>query len=130
MTKKNPNPAYGKDLDAYAGIPTFMRLPASRELEAVDAVIAGIPFDSGATSFRSGARLGPRKIREHTLEIWGYSRTMGVDPLEKLTVVDYGDFDIDLTNIEATSEAIFKEAHAILSKGARNVLTVTITEEK
>jgi arginase family enzyme len=69
MAKKNPNPAYGKDLGAYAGIPTFMRQPASRDLEGVDVAIVGIPFDSGATSFRSGARMGPRKIREHTMGI-------------------------------------------------------------
>jgi agmatinase/guanidinopropionase len=40
-----------------------MRLPASRELDGIDIAIVGVPFDSG-TSYRSGARFGPRKIRE------------------------------------------------------------------
>ena len=119
MPTNDTNPAYGKDLDAYAGIPTFMRQPASRELEGVDVAIVGIPFDSGATSFRSGARMGPRKIREHSLEIWGYNRVMGVDPLDALTVVDYGDIGVDLTNIETTAETIFKEARDILEKDVR-----------
>jgi agmatinase len=119
MPKSNPNPAYGKELDAYAGIPTFMGLPASRHLEGVDVAILGIPFDSGATSFRSGARMGPRKIREHTLEIWGYNRVMGVDPLDMLSVVDYGDIGVDLTSIAATAEIISKEARAILEKSVK-----------
>lgn len=121
MPKKNPNPAYGKDLGAYAGIPTFMRQPASRDLEGVDVAIAGIPFDSGATSFRSGARMGPRKIREHTLEIWGVNRVMGINPLDVLKVVDYGDIGVDLTNIETTAETIRKEARAILGKGVKMI---------
>ena len=32
MNTHNPNPAFGADLEPYHGIPTFMRLPASREL--------------------------------------------------------------------------------------------------
>lgn len=119
MPKNNPNPAYGKDLGAYAGIPTFMRQPASRELDGVDVAILGIPFDSGATSFRSGARMGPRKIREHSMELWGYNRVMAVGPLDGLTVVDYGDIGVDLTNIDTTVETIFQEANAILEKGVR-----------
>ena len=56
MDTKNPNPAYGAHLEPFHGIPTFMRRPASRELEGIDAVIVGVPFDSG-TSYRSGTRL-------------------------------------------------------------------------
>ena len=59
VSKKNTNPAYGAHLMPYAGIPTCMRQPASRELKGVDVAIVGIPFDSGASSFRSGTRFWP-----------------------------------------------------------------------
>ena len=58
--------AYGADLQPFAGITTFMRCPATRELAGVDVAVIGLPFDSG-TSYRSGARFGPRKIRELSL---------------------------------------------------------------
>ena len=64
-THSNPNPAFGAHLMAYAGIPTFMRRPASRDLADIDVAIVGIPFDSGAASWRSGTRFGPRKIRDN-----------------------------------------------------------------
>ena len=36
MDIQNPNPAFGSDLGPIHGIPTFMRLPASRTLDGVD----------------------------------------------------------------------------------------------
>ena len=41
------NPAFGANQQPFAGIPTFMRQPASRDLSGVDAVIVGVPFDGG-----------------------------------------------------------------------------------
>jgi agmatinase len=114
-----PNAAYGAHLLAYAGIPTFMRRPASRELEGVDVAILGIPFDSGATSFRSGARLGPRKIREASLNMWGYHRTLHVAPLQVLNVVDYGDVTVDPTSIEQTMANVAAEVGTALANGAK-----------
>ena len=71
-------------LPAYSGIPTFMRRPVTRDVSKADVVVMGIPFDSGATSFRNGARFGPRKIREASLLMWGYNRHFDVSPLEQL----------------------------------------------
>jgi agmatinase/guanidinopropionase len=85
----NPNPAFGADLQPFMGIPSFMRLPVTRELQDVDAAILGVPYDS-ATSHRGGARFGPRKIREMSLLLWGHNTTLNVTPLEKLNVIDYG----------------------------------------
>jgi len=107
------NPAFGADLEPFMGIPTFMRLPATRELEDVDVAIAGIPFDSG-TSYRSGTRFGPRKIREVSLMLWGYNPTMQVAPLDELTVVDYGDVSVNPTSIEKTMASITSTASEIL----------------
>ena len=70
MKAKDPNPAFGGHLEPFRGITSFMRLPASRDLEGIDVAIVGIPFDSG-TTYRSGTRFGPRKIRESSLMLWG-----------------------------------------------------------
>lgn len=107
------NLAYGADLEPFMGIPTFMRLPATRELEDVDVAIVGVPFDSG-TSYRSGTRFGPRKIREASLMLWGHNPTLGVTPLEQLSVVDYGDISVNPTSIEKTMASITKTASDVI----------------
>jgi agmatinase/guanidinopropionase len=117
MAQPDVNPAYGAHLDGYAGIPTFMRQPASRDLKGVDVAVVGIPYDSGATGFRSGTRLGPRKIREASLIMWGYNPNLRVAPLDVLTVVDYGDVNVDPVSIEATMGIISAEVGAILAQG-------------
>jgi len=101
----NNNPAFGADLQPFMGIPSFMRLPVTRDLKGADAAILGVPFDSG-TTYRSGARFGPRKIREASLMLWGYNAAMHVKPLDKLKVVDFGDAPVVPTSIERTMEII------------------------
>lgn len=112
------NPAFGAHLQPFAGIPSFMRQPATRELAGVDVAIVGIPYDGG-TSHRSGTRFGPRKIREASLMLWGYHHTQQVAPLEILRMVDYGDVDVSPVDIEATNTAITNEVATILQSGAR-----------
>jgi agmatinase/guanidinopropionase len=115
MDTKNPNLAYGAHLEPFHGIPTFMRRPASRELERIDVAIVGVPFDSG-TSYRSGTRLGPRKIREASLLLWGFNAVLGVAPLDALEIVDYGDVEVIPVDISATMQAITAEASGILQQ--------------
>jgi agmatinase/guanidinopropionase len=99
------------------GIPTFARQPHTRDVAGADAAIVGVPFDSG-TSYRSGARFGPRKVREMSLLLWGYNNPLGVAPFKALKVVDYGDVDIIPVNIEDTYANIEREVGAILDAGA------------
>jgi len=115
MDTNNPNPAFGADLEPYHGIPTFMRLPASREFDVVDVAMVGIPFDSGASN-RPGTRFGPRKIREASLLLWGYNQVLGVAPTEALNIVDYGDVSTIAVDINATMENITREVKGILDK--------------
>ena len=112
----NENPAFGADLQPFMGIPSFMRLPVTRELKDVDVAILGVPFDSG-TSYRTGTRFGPRKIREASLMIWGHNSTLNVTPLKKLKVVDYGDVSVVPTSIEHTMTAITETASGIIETG-------------
>jgi agmatinase len=118
----NDNPAFGAGLQPFIGIPSFMRLPVSRELKNVDVAILGVPFDSG-TSYRTGTRFGPRKIRESSLLIWGHNSTLNVTPLKKMNVVDYGDVSVIPPSIEHTMTAITETAGEII-KGGTKLITL------
>ena len=102
----------------YQGICTFGRRPDTRELSGVDVAILGVPYDS-STSYRSGARFGPRAIREQSLLLWGYNNAQQVAPFEVLNVVDYGDVDVVPVDILATHRAIEQTAATILQTGSR-----------
>lgn len=102
----------------YQGICTFGRRPHTRELSGVEVAILGVPYDS-STSYRSGARFGPRAIREQSLLLWGYNNAQRVAPFEVLNVVDYGDVDVIPVDIVATHQAIEQTADTILEAGPR-----------
>lgn len=93
---------------------TFMRLPYTTDLDAVDVAILGVPFDSG-TSYRSGARLGPREIRAQSSLIRPYSYFQKISPFERLTIVDAGDVDAPPVGLEAAYAAIDDAVDRIVS---------------
>jgi agmatinase/guanidinopropionase len=78
----------------------------------------GVPYD-GATSYRSGARFGPRAIREQSLLLWGYNNALKVAPFEKLRVVDFGDVDVVPVDILATQQAIEREVGALIAASVK-----------
>ncbi len=94
-----------------------MRLPHTRDLTGVDVAIAGCPYDGG-TSYRPGARMGPREIRSQSALIRTWSYFLKVHPFERLRVVDYGDFDVPPIGIERAFEVIEQGAAAIHAAGA------------
>ena len=96
---------------------TFMRLPHETDLAGVDVAMLGVPFDSG-TSYRSGARLGPREIRAQSSLIRPYSYFQKVSPFERLTIVDAGDVDAPPVGIEPAYAAIEAAVDRILKAGA------------
>jgi agmatinase len=92
-----PEPPY-RPLDAqviprFAGVRTFMRLPAVEDLAGVDAAALGIPFDT-ATSFRAGARFGPEAIRSASALLRPFHPGFGIDLVATLSVVDHGDLPV------------------------------------
>ena len=100
----------------FAQIPTFMRLPHHREAGDLDVALVGIPFDGG-TSYRAGARFGPREIRSQSSMIRPWNPVLRVSPFEALRVADYGDIDISPVSIERTNEIVEQEITAILAAG-------------
>ena len=96
---------------------TFMRLPYQTDLAGVDVAMLGVPYDSG-TSYRSGARLGPREIRAQSSLIRPYSYFQKISPFAELTIVDAGDVDAPPVGIEPAYAAIESGVTRILDAGA------------
>ena len=95
MTFFEPDPT-GMGSAPHAGLITFARRPATRDLAGADIAVVGIPFDGGTTN-RPGARFGPRAIREQSLFVgqypWGHwpRSERGVNLWETAEIVDWGD---------------------------------------
>ena len=103
-----PQPRDARHSPRFGQPATFMRLPHLRDPAALDVAIFGIPYDGG-TSYRPGARHGPRHIREQSSLIRNYNPMLEVSPFERLRVADYGDVDVAPISIERTFEAIERE---------------------
>jgi agmatinase len=79
----------------YEGLATFakcmyLQTPEDLERERPDVAIVGAPFDI-STTYRPGARFGPRALRAQAYHPGTYHLTLGVEIFETLRVVDYGD---------------------------------------
>jgi agmatinase len=100
---------------------TFMRLPHVEDPNGLDVAIVGVPYDGG-TSYRPGARMGPREIRSQSSLIRSYSYFQKVAPFDRLNVADVGDVDPPPVSIEKTYEAIESRIAAIAGAGARPIV--------
>jgi agmatinase len=100
---------------------TFMRLPHVEDPGGLDVAIVGVPYDGG-TSYRPGARLGPREIRSQSSLIRSYSHAQQVAPFDRLNVADVGDVDPSPVSIDKAYEAIEARIAAIADAGARPIV--------
>lgn len=110
------------DEPAYAGIPTFMKVPLILDpagLEGADVAILGAPMDDMVTH-RPGARFGPRAIRQ-AVDGGGeprmYHMDLGVDPFAELKVVDHGDASVRPGDPAASHHAITDAVGNIVAAG-------------
>jgi len=109
----------------FVGIATFGKKPYIEDWSKINADVAiiGAPFDSGA-QYRSGARFGPRSIREaSTLFSFGhagaYDHEDDVTYLkENVKIIDMGDADIIHTDTIQSHANIEKAVRAALLSGA------------
>ena len=101
MSDPHHRPLDAQVIPRFAGIRTFMRAPHTTSLAGVDAAVYGIPFDT-ATSYRTGARFGPEAIRSASALLRPYNPALGVDVVEALSIVDYGDVPVSPGDTERT----------------------------
>ncbi|TFV56423.1 agmatinase [Mycobacterium sp. PS03-16] len=104
----------------FAGHTTFARLPRLEDVPSYDVAVVGVPFDSGVT-YRPGARFGPSHIRQSSRLLRPYNPALDVAPFADRQVVDAGDLAVNPFDIAAAVAAIDRDAHALISDGARIV---------
>jgi agmatinase len=113
-------PLKGGSLEpTFGGALSFMRRRYSRDLDGVDAVVWGIPFDQ-ATTNRPGARFGPQAIRRASAIFDGDPQyPFRADPFATLATIDYGDAAFDYSRPMEFADAIEAQAGAIIAGGAQ-----------
>ena len=114
----------------FVGHCTFAKRPAVTDWSKIDADVAvlGIPYDMG-TQYRSGARFGPRAIREaSTLFSFGHGGAYDHEddevylPLDRVRIVDVGDADIVHTDTAKSHANAEFAVRKILEAGAMPVV--------
>lgn len=105
----------------YGGILSFMRCIYSHDLQNIDVAISGIPYD-GATTNRSGARLGPRAIRAASTQLAELDDfPFGFDLFDYLRVIDYGDCFLDPHHPNTLVPAIETHITKLLQAGVHPI---------
>ncbi|HEX6275821.1 MAG TPA: arginase family protein [Polyangiaceae bacterium] len=102
-----------------AGVASLLRLPIHddpEEIPSVDVLLTGVPFDGGS-SFRPGARFGPRAVREASALSNSFSAALGVDVAEEIAAADGGDLELGISSVEAAVEAVADHARRVASLG-------------
>ncbi|MFD9504930.1 agmatinase [Streptomyces sp. NPDC060035] len=101
----------------YAQIPTFMRLPHDPQPAGRDVVVIGAPYDGG-TSYRPGARFGPRAIRNESGLIHGVGIDRGPGTFDLIDCVDAGDIDLTPFNMHIAMETAHRHLRGLLQDNA------------
>ena len=120
----------------YAGVPSFYKAPivGPADIEEGMAVVAGVPMDTGVVLTRTGARYGPRAIREAS-HFYRAVQEMGVEQTavnvdtkvarrlkQRPKLADVGDFTIYPQDIMRTTEAISAGVAGIVERGGLPVV--------
>ncbi|NIF27521.1 agmatinase [Pantoea sp. Tr-811] len=132
MTNKNPQPIDAALVPRFAGIPTFMRLPAFEDPYQVRIGLVGVPWDGGTTN-RAGARHGPREVRNMSSLMRKVHHVSRIAPYDLVRVGDLGDAPvnpIDLLDSLKQIEGFFSKLHQAgvipLSVGGDHLVTLPI----
>ena len=130
---KRYHPTSRSEARRFAGVATFLRLPHVTDTGDVDVAVVGLPLDTGV-SVRSGARFGPKAVREASLGLRPeYNPAQRVALFERLSAVDWGDaavvpgfVDRSLEKLEAALAPL--HAAGVVPLGLGGDHTVTLAE--
>ncbi len=106
---------------SFLGPATFAQQPLLTEPEELDrwrpqVAVLGAPWD-GSTSYRPGARFGPRAVRVANCQPPDWHLDLEVAPLQELTLVDYGDAVCPPGLVEESHRAIRERVFEVVSRG-------------
>ncbi len=110
-------PVPTRKVPRFAGVSTFLRLPEHDDPRDVDVMIVGAPFDGG-TTYRPGARFGPRGVRQASALTRGFHPEPGLDLFEHLRCADGGDIATVPLSIDESLARIAARLEAIARAGA------------
>ena len=120
MTTIDPDARWGEHgRPDYAGLPSFAAVPYTESVEGLagaDVAIVGAPMDE-LVSDRPGTRFGPRAVRAASGS-GGPHLDAGIDALETMRVIDYGDAPVTPADPAASHEAIERTVGEIVDAGA------------
>jgi len=110
------------ELPGYVGSATFGKRDLVTDARALaerrpDVAIVGAPFDDGV-SHRSGARFGPRAIRQATYNQGDHSLQLDVEPWRHIDAVDAGDVNIVPAWMERAHALIYRKVAEVAASGA------------
>jgi agmatinase len=109
---------YGPDVTFLGVERCDLEEPAS--FKGADVVIIGAPYDAG-TSYRAGARFGPKMIRTTDYLPHDASRphlALRVDPLQEMRVLDAGDIEMYGVKAQDPLDALERAVRAAAEAGA------------
>jgi guanidinopropionase len=117
----------------YSGIATFMRTPIELDPSKIDIAFIGVPYD-GAVENRSGARHGPREIRNMSSMLRTIHHVTRINPFKLCNIADMGDVPFtnvyDYENIHNDIMAFYRKVHDAgvvpLSAGGDHSVTLPI----
>tara|TARA_R110002124_G_scaffold48148_22_gene142500 strand:+ start:3087 stop:4061 length:975 start_codon:yes stop_codon:yes gene_type:complete len=105
----------------YGGALSFLRRKYTRDLAGVDVAISGVPYDCAVT-YRSGCRLGPRAIRQASVQLAELDAfPFGFSLYDNLSIADWGDCHLDPHHPETIAQTIQDHAAAILATDTKMV---------
>jgi agmatinase len=106
----------------YYGIPTFYGIPYQETFRDLDIALIGVPFDLGVTN-RSGARMGPRELRNQSRMVGAYNHTTRSTPCTTHRIADVG--DVPLRTAYHLEEALHEIEHFYRDVASCGVVPVT-----
>ncbi len=116
LSEPHPKPTNALEFPRFAGLATFMRLPAISDPSRLDVALIGVPFDGG-TTYRPGPRFGPRHVRQQSAIIRPYNPVLDLMPFDVVRVADYGDLSVNPLSIDDTFKRITAGLEPVLEAG-------------
>ena len=103
----------------YSGALSFLRRPYSRDFQSADVAILGVPYD-GAVTYRPGCRLGPRAIRNASVQLAELDAfPFGFAISDYLSVVDGGDMVLNPHDPSTIFDSIYQQAKEVIAQGTK-----------
>ena len=132
MHSNRNQPVDASVVPRFGDIPTFMRLPHTRDPRGIDIALIGVPWDGGTTN-RAGARHGPREIRNQSSLMRKVHHVSRLAPYDLAQVADLGDCPVNpidlmdsLERIERFYERVHEAGALPLSAGGDHLITLPI----